>query len=281
MLTFGHTWRATQAALKPLAPAPREGRALVAHVLGMDDQTLLKAEQTPFPAHRIAALDALVARRLTGEPLAYVLGYAPFWGRDWHVSPSVLIPRPDTETLVHAVLNVLLPTATARIAEVGVGCGAIVGSILLERPHITAVGTDISPTALTTAAHNTTEAGIAHRLTLTSTNLLEGVEGLFDLILSNPPYISPAEYAALEPCVRTHEPREALLAENEGLAIYQALIPAAAPLLKPHGWLMLEIGPTQAAAVTALMIHHGYTAVSTLLDMAGRNRVVVGQRTGS
>ncbi len=268
----------TQAQLTPISPAPREGLMMVAQVMGMDPNNLLLHGDRLFLSGKQPELDALVARRLTGEPLAYVLGKAPFWSRDWRVEAGVLIPRPDTETLVQAVLEILSSDKPARIAEVGVGSGAIVGSILLERPLITAVGTDIANTPLRVATHNTREAGVSDRLTLIQTDILEGVEGPFDLILSNPPYIDAADYAALDASVREHEPRDALLAGMDGLDVYRRLIPAAANKLMAGGWLFLEIGWQQAAAVSSLMNNTGFTSVTTLPDIAQRDRVVIGQR---
>lgn len=278
MPSLGSLWRTLQTRLGPVSPAPREARLLLAHVLGVDDQTLLKTEQTPFPPHKLPLLEALITRRLAGEPLAYVLGHAPFWGRDWAITPGVLIPRPDTETLVQAVLDVVPAHQPCRIAEVGVGSGAIVGSILLERPLATAVGTDISPTALRVAASNLEAAKVTSRCTLASTHLLDNVDGPLDVILSNPPYITEAEYAELDESVRHFEPPEALVAGPEGLDIYRALIPAAASKLAPHGWLMLEIGWQQAHAVHNLFSPTLWHPPTLRTDLAQRPRVVCGQK---
>ena len=275
--TLGQMWRHLQTLLLPVDPAPHEGRRLVAHVLGLAEAALPLHEHTTFPAEKEKALEALVARRLTGAPLAYVLGIAPFWTRDWQVREGVLIPRPDTETLLQAVLDVIPPARATRVAEIGVGSGAVVGSLLLERPLATAVGTDTSPTAVAVAGENLRLAGVNDRARLMETSLLEGVEGPFDVIFSNPPYIGEADYAALEASVRAFEPAEALVAGDDGLDVYRSLMPSAAAKLAPGGWLMVEIGWQQGDAVTALFRQQGLQQVRVLPDLAGRDRVVVGR----
>jgi release factor glutamine methyltransferase len=243
-----------------LDPAPREGLALVAN------------------ARDTAHLQELLQRRLTGEPLAYVLGFQPFWSRDWVVSPAVLIPRPDSEVLVQAVLELLPPEPTAKIAEVGVGSGALLGSVLLERPAIMAVGTELMPTALAMAQHNLHLAGVATRVNLIQTDLLAGVSGPFQVIFSNPPYLSEADHAALDTSVRDWEPHSALVGGPTGLEAYRALLPQAWQKLQPGGWLAVEIGHTQAAAVRALLAQQGFTHLAVRPDLAGRDRVVMGQK---
>lgn len=276
MTTFGEVWRQVQARLPDAAP--REGMLLVGHVTGLDTMALLRTEQAPFPVAHREDLEALLARRAAGEPLGYVLGHAPLWGHDWQVQPGVLIPRPDTETLIAAALEVIPPDAPCHVAEVGVGSGAIIGSLLLERPLMRAVATDISATARQVAAANLTARGVAARCRIVEADVLDGVEGPFDVVVSNPPYIAQAEYDALEPCVRDHEPAAALLAGADGLDLYRRLLAEAAEKVRSEGWLMVEIGCGQAQAVQDLLPATTWKNIFTRNDLAGRLRVVGAQR---
>lgn len=247
-----------------LDPAPREGTALAEAAKG--DQ---------------ARLQAMLARRLQGEPLAYVLGFQPFWSRDWPVSPAVLIPRPDSEVLVQSVLGLLPPGEVALVAEAGVGSGAILGSVLLERPAIRGVGTELYPAALAVAEANLREAGVLGRCTLHLGSWFAGIagtEGPFRVMFANPPYIGAADYARLEPTVRGWEPKTALLADEDGLACYRPLALQAWDCLEQGGWLVLEIGATQAEAVREILQRQGFGQLTIRPDLAGRPRVVMGQK---
>lgn len=280
--TCGAVWRAVQDRLVQhgLDPAPQEGRALVAHVVGCDLSELIVREQESFPALLLGALDRLVDARLTGQPLAYVLGTAPFWNRDWAVGPGVLIPRPDTEIVVNVALHFARRLErVVRFVEVGVGSGCIVGTLLDELPMATAVGTDVSSVALSYAAQNVQAAGVAERCTLCLTDLLAGVEGPFDMVVSNPPYITDGEWDVLEPCVAAFEPRVALTGDmpnGDGLLFYKRLVAEGVPLLVPGGLMVVEIGATQGPAVAALWRAAGLRDVTVVPDLAGRDRVVWG-----
>jgi release factor glutamine methyltransferase len=247
-----------------LDPAPREG-AVVVQAAGGDK----------------VQLQALVARRLSGEPLAYVVGWQPFWSRDWRVTPDVLIPRPDSEALVQAVLEKLPPQQALQVAEVGVGSGALLGSVLLERPALTGMGTDLSQAALVVAQVNLNEAGVAARAHLVCADVLMEVTATFDLIFSNPPYIAEAEYAALESGVRDHEPRLALVGGPMGMEFYSKLVVQAWERLREGGWLLVEIGHRQGAAVQDILRRQGFQGVEVRPDLAQRDRVVLGQKPGS
>lgn len=276
MATLGEVWRQVQARLPDAAP--REGMALVGHLLNMDNTALVLADQNPFPTDKLVELDALVARRADGEPLGYVLGHAPLWGVEWQVREGVLIPRPDTETLIATALEMIPANTPFHLAEVGVGSGAIVGSLLAERPLARAVATDISAVARQVAAANLTARGVAARCRIMEADVLHGADGPFDMVVSNPPYIAQAEYDALEPCVRNHEPAEALLAGADGLDVYRRLLPEAAAKLRPDGWLMVEIGCGQAQAVQHLLPATTWKNIFTRNDLANRPRVVGAQR---
>lgn len=276
MASLGQEWRVVQRRLEAagLEPAPREGSLLVAQVLGLGEKELLRQEEGPFPTARMDDLQALVARRIGGEPLAYVLGWAPFWSRDWKVGPDVLIPRPDSEILLSEVLERV--DGTMRVAEVGVGSGCLIGSVLLERPEVRAVGTDISARALAVAEENLREAGVVDRCELRRGSLLAGAEGAFDLIFSNPPYIADDEWGGLDESVRGFEPEVALRAGVEGLDVYRALIPEAWAALEQGGWLCLEIGWLQGEAVAGLLQAQGFGEVAVVKDLGERDRVALG-----
>ena len=278
-LTVGAAWRQAQRQLTAagLDPAPREGQQLVAAVIGQQDSHLALYNDVQLTPEQEQAFIAHLLRRVQGEPLAYVLGVQPFWSRDWRVRPGVLIPRPDSEVLVQQVL-MRLPDGPCRVAEVGVGSGALLGSVLLERADVLGVGTDIMPTPLQIAAQNFQEAGVDGRVQLQQTDMLEGIEGTFAEVFSNPPYIGANDYVALESGVREHEPREALLADDEGLATYKKLLPQAWDKLQPGGWLLEEIGATQGEAVATLFQAQGFTSVAVLHDLAKRDRVVEGRK---
>jgi release factor glutamine methyltransferase len=281
MMNVGQAWRQAQAALQAagLDPAPHEGQTLVRAVLGWPEEPLIIKELTPWTEVQAEGLAGLLARRLAREPLAYVVGRAPFWGQDWRVGRGVLIPRPDTELLVQQAL-LRGPAGAARVAEIGVGSGAVLGSLLAERPAWVGVGSEISGEALHWAQLNLKDFMTEGRLTLVPTDGLAGIAGPFDLLVVNPPYVSDAEWQALEPDVRDWEPRVALVGDEDGLAPYRGVLATAAEKLCAGGWLGLEIGWRQGAAVTALAEENPQTWHPPLLlpDLAGRPRNVWLQR---
>ncbi len=248
-----------------------------------------------------AQFERLVARRVRREPVSHLTGRRAFWMHDFIVTPDVLDPRPDTETLVSAALNARgdtlrdparWPTETdvavtspsipfTRVLDLGTGSGCILLSLLHERPTATGVGTDISQAALDVAARNAELVGVAGRVELRRADWLDGVEGAFDLIVSNPPYIAAREMADLQPEVRDWEPHLALTPGGDGLDAYRKIARDAPAHLAPGGWLMVEIGPSQAQAVSALFQAAGLVSISVARDLDGRNRVVSAQKPGA
>lgn len=220
---------------------------------------------------------ALLDRRAARVPISHLLGYRDFYKHRFYVTADVLDPRPDTETLIETAL-----TGTfTRVLDLGTGSGCILLSLLAERPEATGVGTDLSEAALGVAARNVARLELGHAATLTQSNWFESVEGAFDLIVSNPPYIAAAEMTDLQPEVRDHEPRMALTDEDDGLSCYRAITSGAMGYLTPNGHLMFEIGPSQAAAVSAMMIAQGFAEIRVMQDLDGRDRVVSGQKIAS
>ncbi|MBL8656513.1 MAG: peptide chain release factor N(5)-glutamine methyltransferase [Altererythrobacter sp.] len=226
-----------------------------------------------------AGFAALVERRAGGEPVAYILGHQDFYGRSFRVTPDVLIPRSDTESVVAAALAAA--PQPNRILDLGTGSGAMLVTCLLERPGALGVGTDASAAALAVAENNAQRLGLTRRHTrfLQRDWLADGWAadlGLFDLIVANPPYVE--DDAELDASVRDFEPAQALFAGPEGLDDYRALIPQLPALLAPGGVAVLEIGYRQAAAVTAIAEAQGF-AVELHPDLAGRDRTVILRRS--
>ncbi|HUX68412.1 MAG TPA: peptide chain release factor N(5)-glutamine methyltransferase [Terriglobales bacterium] len=251
---------------------------LLAHRLGRDRAYLYAHSEAELPAEEQAAWERLIARRAAGAPLQYLTGEQEFYGRRFQVSPAVLIPRPETELVVEAALERLPPDAPARIVDVGTGSGCIAVTLALERPQAEVVATDRSSAALAVARANA--AALGARVAFVETDLLAGLAGPFDLIVSNPPYVAEAELATLQPEVREHEPRAALVAGPLGTEIYARLIPQAQAALRPGGWLVLELGYESAAAVRELL-GAGWGEVETRRDLQGWERVLVAQVIGA
>lgn len=225
-----------------------------------------------------AAVEALTRRRETREPISHILGRKAFWSLDLAVTPDVLTPRPETELLVHVALEMLTPGASARVLDLGLGSGAILLAVLTERPNATGVGVDASGAALAVARHNADALGLAARLTLQHGDWCLGMEGPFDLVLSNPPYIPSQEIAGLEPEVARHEPRLALDGGVDGLDAYRAILAGLPRLLAPDGGFALEVGRCQAERVEALARAQGLVTATTRMDLQGVPRVVTGKR---
>jgi release factor glutamine methyltransferase len=220
----------------------------------------------------VARADAMLARRLAREPLALILGQWGFYGRDFAVTRDTLVPRPDTETLV----ELALAREFARLVDLGTGSGAIAVTLLAERAGATGVATDISDAALAVAAGNADRHGVAGRLRLQRADWWDGVEGPFDLVVSNPPYVTEAEYAGLAPEITGWEPRAALTPGGDGLAAYRAIAAGLAGHLVPGGTCLLEIGAAQGEAVAAILQAAGLAQVTVHADLAGKPRVVAG-----
>ncbi|HUG02146.1 MAG TPA: peptide chain release factor N(5)-glutamine methyltransferase [Longimicrobiales bacterium] len=258
-----------------------EARFLVAGVLGLAAGELaLKGTGALAPAER-GALARAIRRRRAGEPLAYVLGTAAFREIQLAVDPRVLIPRPETERLVEAVMG--LPVgADAPVLEVGTGSGAIALSLLHERRFRSVVATDISARALEVARSNAAALGLQRRVDLRLGDTYDpvGPGERYELVVSNPPYIAEAERAALPPEVREFEPPAGLYA-GDGLAMIRRLVRGAPAVLVPGGWLALEFGATQATAVRAELLDAGLREVRILPDLAGRDRIALGRRAGT
>ncbi len=272
----GEALQAARARLAATSRNPRrDAEVLLAHVLGCDQTALLTHPERLLTPDELNQWEGFLERRLASEPMQYITGSQEFFGLLLEVTPDVLIPRPETEHLVEAALEHVGKEANARMVDVGTGSGAIAVALAHARPrsHLTAV--DFSLAALEVAHRNAQRHGVLDRVTLLRSNLLAAVDGAdFDVVVSNPPYIAEGE--VLEPQVSDYEPHSALYSGPTGLEVYERLIPEAGRVLKPGGWLLLEIGFGQQPAVEALL--RGWRNVSVVHDLQGIPRVVQAMR---
>ncbi|MFN6980131.1 MAG: peptide chain release factor N(5)-glutamine methyltransferase, partial [Gemmobacter sp.] len=240
-----------------------------AHALGLDPGRLALHLDAPLgPA--AGAFAAAVAARAARQPIAQIIGRRAFRGRDFRVTPDVLDPRPETEALVDAALA----EPFGHVLDLGTGSGAILLTLLAERPAARGLGSDISAAALAVAAGNAAALGVADRARFMQADWLAGITGRFDLILSNPPYVAAGEMPGLAPEVRDWEPHLALTPGGDGLGAYRIIAAGAAAHLAPGGRLMVEIGAAQGDAVPAILRAAGWQAIGLLPDLDGRPRVV-------
>ena len=248
---------------------------LARHVLGWDRARLLARGGDPATAEFIRRFDAAIGRRAAREPVALITGSREFWGLDFEVTRDVLIPRPETELIVEAALHARAETPR-RIADVGTGSGCLAVSLAIEFPRSHVVAGDTSEPALHVARRNAQRHGVDTRISFVRADLLEALPGPFDLIVSNPPYVPDAE--PLPPDVARYEPRAALFAGPDGLAVLRVLIPGAMALLAPNGTLVVEFGFGQADGVEALARASGWRRIELKTDLQGIPRVAVMRR---
>lgn len=265
----------------PPAVARLESQLLLAHVLKCKKVDLLvRYEDVPAEPDR-SAFRELIKRRLDGLPVAYLVGSREFYLLEFDVTPAVLVPRPETETLVAEALKLLKPLAAPRVLDLCTGSGCIGISVAHQKTDARVTATDVSPDALDVAKKNARKHGVEPRMHFRQGDLFAALPSgsLFDMILSNPPYIAPGELAALAPDVREHEPRLALDGGPDGLAFYRRIAADAEKHLSPGGFLILEIGSTQDDAVRAILGERPDLEVGrTLKDNAGLPRVVVAKK---
>ncbi len=254
--------------LASVSDTPRlDAELLLAHALGVSRQALLLGANQSIPT----SFGGLIQRRLAHEPIAYITGHRSFWTLDLHVTSAVLIPRPDSETLIEAAIAHFNDRAPPTVLDLGTGSGALLLAALDHWPDAKGLGVDRSADALAVAACNAERLGCAGRATFLRGDWAEAINARFDLILCNPPYVESD--AALPPQVAAHEPAAALYAGPDGLDDYRRIIPQLAALLTPHGVACVEIGAGQAAAVQALAAAAGL-ASGVKKDLAGLDRCV-------
>jgi len=262
-------------ALRDIDGGARDARVLLAGALGVDASRItLMADDDVTPGD-VTRYQAMLARRTAGEPVARILGQRRFWGQVFKVTPDVLDPRPETETLIAEALQGPVPT---RFLDLGTGSGIIALTLLGEWPGAQGVATDISQAALNVARTNAHDLGVSRRLDLIQSDWYACVSGTFDLIVSNPPYIGADEMAGLSREVREWDPEIALTPGGDGLSPYRVIADGAPKYLCPGGRLMVEIGPTQGQAVAQMFRDAGLQGVALLADLDGRDRVVTGRK---
>lgn len=264
--------------------ARRDAETLLLHVMreelpDVNRAWLIVHEHEMLPAHANAQFRAWVARRRTGEPIQYITGVAEFYGLSFKVDREVLIPRPETEHLVEKVIKLARKFERQRIVDVGTGSGAIAVALASHLPAAQIHATEKSAASLKVARANAARIGVAERVRFHQGDLLAPVAGkLFDLIVSNPPYVAEDDRDSLAVEVREYEPAQALFAGADGLGIYRRLIPAAFDALFHERYLALEIGFGQEAAVHDLLDGAGFTGIEFTKDLQGIPRVAIAQR---
>ena len=262
------------ARLRPLlgGAARSETRRLVALATGADRTALSTRGETVVDPDAAARARALAERRAAGEPFAYLTGSREFWGLDFATGPGVLVPRPESETMIEAALAHLPVELPARVLDLGTGSGCLLLTVLHERPRAVGLGVERSAEALAYADRNRRTLGLADRTALIRGSWLDAVGGRFDLVLANPPYIPAAEIDALMADVRDFEPRIALDGGDDGLAPHRLILARLAHHLAPGGLALFEIGHEQGAAARAAAATAGFAAAHLLRDLAGHDR---------
>lgn len=262
-----------------VAEPRREARILVGHGLGVRAEYVIGHPERELKPDEWARIEAAVARRCTRRPLAQVLGKREFWSLEFAVTPDTLDPRADSECLIEAVLA-HVPDRNARldILDLGTGTGCLLLTLLHEMPNARGTGVDISAAALKVARRNAESLGLAARARFLEGDWGGGIEGRFDVIVANPPYVPAAELARLQPEVALFEPRLALDGGTDGLAQYRRLAPDLARLLATGGIAVIELGLGQQEAAAAILGEAGLESTAVALDLALRERAIVAKR---
>ena len=264
--------------LDGIEEADADARILLAHALHLDRAQLIAQTECALEAREINAVSLLAARRLKREPVARILGAKEFWSLPLAVTPEVLVPRPETETVVEEALDTILYNGLRLeklcVLDIGTGSGALLLALLKELPNATGTATDISADALACARANAEHNGLAGRCDFIACNIAAGVQGPFDLIVSNPPYVVRGDIAQLAPEVRDYDPIVALDGGADGLDAYRAIAAAAPALLTPGGRLIVELGAGQELSVRALFTKARLTVGAARKDLAGIPRAL-------
>jgi release factor glutamine methyltransferase len=257
-----------------------DARLLAQHALGWTTERFLTDANGPEPDGFADRFRSLVARRATREPLAYITGRREFWSLDFEVTPAVLIPRPATELIVETVLELFRGATTPlTLADVCTGCGCVAIAIAHERHAARVVATDISQAALEVARRNAVRHGLGDRVTFTRADLLDGIDGPFDVIAANPPYVVDGARPALQPEVRDHEPDVALFGGTDGLGLITRLVSEAPGRLRPGGYLIFEFGLGQDVEIEELIANApAFKLIELRRDLQGIARTAVAQR---
>jgi release factor glutamine methyltransferase len=258
--------------------ADADARLLIAHALGIDRAEMFANGERALTVAETETIDALAERRLKHEPVARIFGIKEFWSLSLQVTPDVLVPRPDTETVIEAALDFIVRCGfrmePLRILDIGTGSGALLLALLSELPNAFGTGTDISALALGVARSNAERHALASRCTFVECDIASALPGPFDLIVSNPPYVAHGEIAGLAPEVRDFDPGIALDGGSDGLNSYRAIAHNARRLLAWGGRLIVELGAGQEPAVRSLFTNAGLTVDGASNDLAGIPRAL-------
>jgi release factor glutamine methyltransferase len=259
-----------------------EARLIVEHFTGTDRADVIRTPERAVAPDLAETIGRAIERRLAGEPVYRIFGYRDFYGLRLALSPGTLEPRPDTETLVDAILpflrDVVKREGRCRILDLGTGTGAVGLALASQIPESLVTATDISAEALATAAGNAAAAGVSNRFTVLHSDWFSAVGGKFHAIVSNPPYIQSEEIEGLQAEVRLHDPRLALDGGSDGLEAYRRIAGGATVHLEHGGQVAVEIGDSQRQEVEWLFAQAGYQSISTLRDLAGSERAMVFSR---
>ena len=262
-----------------VAEARREAASLLSHVIKKDRTFLISRAEHQLTSEEFEIFGSAIERRATGEPLQYITGQQDFYGRVFRVSPDVLIPRPETELLVESALN-LMTDSEPYLCDVGTGSGCIAISLLCERSTARAIAVDISTAALSIAKQNAHDLGVTDRIDFVISDCFASVPvtRLFDLVVSNPPYVAQDVVAGLQREVKDHEPTIALTPGPDGLAIIRRLLEEAPQFIRKDRFLLLEIGFDQGEAIDSLVDRKTWDLVEIRSDLQGIPRIVVLRR---
>lgn len=254
-----------------------EAEVLLGHVLNQNRIYLYSNYDKPVNVNELTLYRELIKRRISGEPLAYILGYKEFMSLEFKVNPTVLIPRPDTEILVEKALELIDINHVKHVCDVGTGSGAIAISLAYYRQDIKVSACDISADALEIARENAVNHNVD--INFYHSDLLDALQGeKFDLITANLPYISEAEFAELDLGVKNYEPSLALLAEENGLSLYRRLLTSCSDFLNDGAFIIIEISPEQVNEVKQIVFASGLQYIVLVKDLAGRDRVILARR---
>jgi len=270
---LGQTFRAAG-----IEDAETDARILTAHALNLDRARLIAQSDRVLEAREINVISGLAARRLRREPVSRILGRREFWSLPIMVTPDVLVPRPETETIVEGTLDFVvrggLRLENLRILDIGTGSGALLLALLKELPNASGIGTDISGAAVQVARANAAHCKLENRCGFVVCDIASGVQGPFDLVVSNPPYIAHGEINSLAPEVRDYDPLVALDGGRDGLDAYRSIAGENKRILAQGGRLFVELGMGQEAAVRALFTKAGLAVGAVRKDLAGIPRVL-------
>ncbi len=274
-MTRGAAMRAGRTRLPDSDSPARDARDLLLHILGIDSAALIASEHDPMTTGEVARYNAVISRRAAHEPVSKIIGLRAFYGLDFRVTPDVLDPRPDSETLVDAVLEYADTTTSIRILDMGTGSGCLLLTLLHSLPNATGMGVDISPAALKVAQENANRLHLSEKTRFVCSNWLEKVDETFDLVVCNPPYIGKNEAPTLSGDVLLWDPKLALFADEDGLAAYRAIASTLRRALSETGTAFFEIGLGQEKAVKRLFSEAGFENMTFRRDIAGISRCMI------